>query len=285
MDSGSMHLPSSSSRAFLSFYSCFLYLPFSWFTLSYWWSTRSCSFLIGVWKVNVLRSFLYRNIFILVSCFISILAKYRILNWKSFWILLNNFEGIIQLLFSFQLLLWSLTPFWFLILYISCFTYSFVFVFGSLWGTLFGASVLKFCSDMPELEVCFHPHFWILNRPFQSENSFFSVMGKFLELILWWFLFLFFYVLYGTPIILIFFSLLDLSSKFIPFSPIVYIFAFLLCFLKKFWMLFYNLWIFYFSYHVSNSKDLFNFLLLLFNGIPYNILRCLEILDCLLIFK
>lgn len=43
--------------------------------------------------------------------------------------------------------------------------------------------MLKFYSDMPVLDVCFHNN-QMLNRPFQYENSFFSIMGKFLELIL-----------------------------------------------------------------------------------------------------
>ena len=65
-----------------------------------------------------------------------------------------------------------------LILDISCFIYSFVFLLENLKGPLFGASVLKFYSDMPVLEVCFHTPFQMLSRPFDMKTHFFFNYGK-----------------------------------------------------------------------------------------------------------
>lgn len=73
------------------------------------------------------------SVSILVSCFISILANYGHLSWKSF---LSTFEGIIQLRLASTCCCEAQQPLCFLILYVTCFTYSLVFLFWSFSDTL-----------------------------------------------------------------------------------------------------------------------------------------------------
>lgn len=217
---------------------------------------------------------------------LSILGKYRILNWKSFWICLNSFEGIIQSCFSFQLLLWSLMPFWFPIHPVL-----FIHLFSS-WGMCRVLSLEPVCWNFTVICLCWMSVFIQFFRcsigPFNMKTHFFFNYGKisWINFLMISLPFFSIFVIYGTPIILIFSTFQIYPLNLFLSLLLFYIFAFFaLLSEKNSSVLLYNLWIFNFSYHFSNSQDLFNFPLLFISGMPYNILICLENLDCLLILK